>query len=613
MTFNKTEHAATQVGCFLKFNLKNMVVIISFIVLSCFSVRTDSSSQELNMNLDTITRSELSKQIKKYVIKEMKKKKIVGLSIAVIDSAGVIISDGFGFSDKKKNILADNTTLFPIASITKTFTGIAIMQLVEKDLINLDKPIGDYIEELRLPNGEEKIITTRMLLTHHSGLQGDILYNWYLPEISHDPLVYEQILELINKTGTVFTPGKLYSYCNTGYSLLGVLVHKISGMPYVDYIHSHILSPLHMNNTIVYAGENNHSNISIGYNSKTQTTMPMILGIPAGGIALSSDDAVKYMQEVVRTYHGKGKLLKTETIHQMMTRQNDKVPIDEGFSMGLSWFLQDKLNELTTYASHRGELPPYHAMLIVLPELKTGVYISINTNKAADAPDEMAHKIIKDIYEIQKGKIDVSKKESIPVTLNHKKIMQHEGIYPNVYFGPMEVIAKKNKLLLKSNVIPIPMQLIPEVDSSYFIKIKLFGFIPLPIEMLDALRVEFRNIGSEKYLVFNIMNSLTNPNIRIKPYDIPKEYPNFVGRYEVTNMNNSERVVKNVKIIKGKKFYILTYTFLGRHKFNLALQPITDNTARIAGVGQFLGDKIKWETSVNNVKMYWSGLILEKR
>lgn len=75
------------------------------------------------------------------------------------------------------------------------------MQLTEKGLIDLDKPIGDYIEELSLPGGEEEIITTRMLLTHHSGIQGDILYNWYLPKVSDNSLVYEQVVELVNKEG----------------------------------------------------------------------------------------------------------------------------------------------------------------------------------------------------------------------------------------------------------------------------------------------------------------------------------------------------------------------------------------------------------------------------
>jgi hypothetical protein len=224
----------------------------------------------------------------------------------------------------------------------------------------------------------------------------------------------------------------------------------------------------------------------------------------------------------------------------------------------------------------------------------------------------MAHKIISDMYEFHKEKIAASKKRAVSLRLNIEEVKTHDGIYPNVYFGPMEVAAKKRKLVLKSNVIPIPMYLVPVADYRYTIKMKLFGFIPIPVKMLDALQVEFRNIDNEKYLVFTIMNSVTNPNIRIKTYDIPKKYTTYIGGYRVANMDNSDRVVNDVKINKEKEFYILHYTFLGRHKFHLALRPVDENTARIAGVGQFLGEKIQWEISGEDVKMHWSGLILVK-
>ncbi|HPG34037.1 MAG TPA: serine hydrolase domain-containing protein, partial [Lentimicrobium sp.] len=116
---------------------------------------------------NNLARTEMADNLRAYIEKAMSKNKITGLSIAVVDSNGVLLADGFGMADKEKKIAADSSTLFPIASVTKTFTGIAVMQLVEKGLIDLDKPIVAYIPELSLPYGEEKTITPRMLLTHH--------------------------------------------------------------------------------------------------------------------------------------------------------------------------------------------------------------------------------------------------------------------------------------------------------------------------------------------------------------------------------------------------------------------------------------------------------------
>jgi len=588
-------------------------IFIFFITILTLGAGLNSYAQKTKPNMKTMTRTQFSEYIWEYIKKEMSDSKITGLSVAVVDSSGVLLSDGFGYANKDANLPGDKNTIFPIASITKTFTGIAVMQLVEQGLVDLDKPISNYIEALSMPNGEEKTITTRMLLTHHSGIQGDVLYNWYLPEVSKDPLVYEQIVDLINEAGTIFPPGKMHSYSNAGYALLGVLIHKVSEKPYVEYIRSEILSPLGMDNTLVFAGENPKGEIAKGYDGRESMNMPMKLSIPAGGMALSSSDAAKYMQAIIKTYQGNGTILKAKTMHKMMSQQNTEIPVDNDFSMGLSWFLQHPLNAYTKYASHRGELPPYHSMLVILPELEAGVFIGTNTNKAAHAPDEIAHEIIQELYEYQTGEKPNTKKIAQQINLSRKELEKHEGYYPNVYFGPMKVVARKNKLLLKSKAMPMPLHLEPLADSSFDVKVKLFGLIPIPVKMLDALKVEFKNIDTEKYLYFNIGGTMMNPNIRIKPFTMPQEYDNYTGKYKVMNMKNSERVVKDVKIKKSKDFYLLKYTFLGRHKFNLALKPVNDKKARIAGVGQFMGEKIRWEKANDKIQMHWSGLILEKK
>ncbi len=586
----------------------------TFLTVFGYMMTSYCFTNDINGNQTTIARNEMIENIKTFIKKEMSKNKIYGLSVAVVDPNGIVLSEGFGMADKENNIEADRATLFPIASVTKTFTGTAVMQLVEKGLIDLDEPIVNYISELSLPNGEEKIITTRMLLTHHSGIHGDILYNWYLPEVSNDPLIYEQVIDLINDVGTIFPPGKLHSYSNAGYSLLGVLIHKVSGVGYVEYIRSNIFEPLEMNNSIVYAGEATNETIAKGYIDKKSTSMPMKLGIPAGGIALTANDAAKYMMGIIGSYHGDNTLLRQETMLQMMTPQNSDVPLDYDFEIGLTWFLQNPIKQLTKYAAHRGELPPYYAMMAILPELKAGVFIGVNTNSAADVPEEMANKIIDALYKYQTGKPVLQIKDKEIVSLRKEQLKPYEGIYPNVYFGPMEVKLEGKNLTIKSYAMPTPLVLIPHADSTFSIKVKLLG-ITFPIKTLNALKVEFRENEDEKYMYFIIQNSMLNPNLKIDTFEMPEEYNNYSGKYKVINMENSDRVVKNVKIkINDKgKFSIFKYTFLGRHSFNMVLQPIDKQNAKFAGTGYFSGDKIRWEKENNKIFMYWSGLILEKQ
>lgn len=586
-------------------------VIILKIVIVMISINCHSQNIFYDQQ-NKLPRTEMADHLRAYVKKVMSKNKVTGLSIAVVDADGVLLANGFGMADKQNKIKANSSTLFPIASVTKTFTGIAVMQLVEKGLIDLDKPIGDYIPELSFPNGEENIITTRMLLTHHSGIHGDILYNWYLPEVSKDALIYEQIVPLINKAGTIFTPGKLHSYCNAGYALLGVLIHKVTGMGYVDYIRTHVFEPLGMDNSIVFAGEPTNNLIAKGYLGKDSTSMPMKLGIPAGGIAMTATDAAKYLSGVMDCYHGDNPLLKQETMKLMMSQQNARVELDQGFSMGLTWFLQNPIMKHTKYAAHRGELPPYHSMMVLLPEIKCGVFISVNTNKAATVPDDLAHKIIRDLYACQTGKALPETETEDIVSLTPEQLKQYEGIYPNVYFGPMTVKFKRRELVVKSPVMPASLVLTPHADNTFTIKARMLG-IPFSVKTLEAIKIEFRESQGEKYMYFNIQNSMLNPNLKTGPFEIPQEYSGYEGKYQVVNMHNSDRVVKDVRIKKKGKFSILSYTFLGRHRFNMALEPLDKQHARFAGTGYFVGDKLRWENKDGKTLMYWSGLVLEKQ
>lgn len=583
--------------------------------LLLFASKLYSQQNETESNTMKKSRNELIVQLTDYLNKEMDKRNIVGMSVSVIDSEGELISDGFGFANKQKHIKANDSTLFPIASITKTFTGIAVMQLVEKGLIDLDKPIGDYIQNLSMPAGEEKTITPRMLLTHHSGIQGNILYNWLLPEITSNPLVYNEIVPLINSIGTIFTPGKMHSYSNSGYALLGVLIQEVSKQSYTDYVRDNILSPLGMKTSIMFSGEPTDEIITCGYDKGETLTMPMKLSIPAGGMAISAKDATIYLKALIKNYYTDGPLLKSETFKEMLSPQNQYIQMDKGFSIGLTWFIQSPFNNLDTkYASHRGELPPYHSMVIILPELKIGVLIAINTNKAASSPNEIAHRIISILYKYHTGK--VIQPYVLPQISKEKVIIdkKFEGFYPNVFMGPIEVKTKREKVLLKSLLIPVPMVLYPLADGTFALEAKLFGFITIPVQILKSVQLDFREINGKSYIFWIFENSLQNPEMKVEPIKIPSEYSDYIGKYKVINMKNSSRVVKNIELARLKNcgFLVLKYNFLGRYNFNIAINPINESNAKLAGEGYFVGEKIRWELTDNKVKMYWSGLILEK-
>jgi CubicO group peptidase (beta-lactamase class C family) len=157
---------------------------------------------------------------------------------------------GIGFADVADRRASEPTTLYRIGSITKTFTGSAIMQLRDEGRLHLDEPAVNYVPELKdatSPFGPIETLTIRRMLSHESGLQGDPPgTDWTLP-------VYEGVvarnLERIAEIGIRIPPNTQQKYSNLAYQLLGEIVTRVSGMTYVHYLRDRILQPLGMAST----------------------------------------------------------------------------------------------------------------------------------------------------------------------------------------------------------------------------------------------------------------------------------------------------------------------------------------------------------------------------
>ena len=169
-------------------------------------------------------------QISPFVRRLMQRKHITGLSIALADGAGILAAKGFGLADRQAKQAVSQRTVFKIGSITKLFTGTAAMQLYERGLLDLDKPVCDYVPEFSITSriGDFSPITPRTLMTHHSGLQAD----WYADYWSDDPHAFRQVVEYLKNCTPAFPPNTVFSYSNLGTSLMGVIIERISHLSY---------------------------------------------------------------------------------------------------------------------------------------------------------------------------------------------------------------------------------------------------------------------------------------------------------------------------------------------------------------------------------------------
>lgn len=179
--------------------------------------------------------------------REMKERKIPGLQIAVVQSGKIVLSKSYGIANLQYNIPVSNTTIFPINSNTKVFTGVAVMQLVEQDKIKLNDPISKYLDNLP---AEWQKITVDQLLTHISGLP-DILQLFDPLTGNIGPLKTESaIWEKLKTLPLEFKTGEQFSYNQTNYYLLGKIIEKLTTRSFVSDFEDNQFKIAHLRNTV---------------------------------------------------------------------------------------------------------------------------------------------------------------------------------------------------------------------------------------------------------------------------------------------------------------------------------------------------------------------------
>ena len=180
------------------------------------------------------------------VEKAMQTRQFPAASIAVVKDGTVVLAKGYGHSDVGKSIKATEQTVYQLASVTKPFTAMAILMLVEDGKLSLDGKITEILSGLPVAWAP---VTVRHLLTHTSGIRSYTDVFGEKKVADSQVFTADQILALVKDAPLAFTPGEKYAYCNTGYYLLGMIVEKASGKPYATFLADRIFTPLGMTST----------------------------------------------------------------------------------------------------------------------------------------------------------------------------------------------------------------------------------------------------------------------------------------------------------------------------------------------------------------------------
>ncbi|MEP7226330.1 MAG: serine hydrolase domain-containing protein [Gemmatimonadales bacterium] len=205
------------------------------VVLVCAASMLSSSLPAQVPQLDSVNR---------YVTAELKRQQIPGLSVAVLRGDRVLLARGFGFSNLEHRVPATDSTVYQSGSLGKQFTGAAVAMLVQQGRLDTEGRITQWLPEGK---GVWDSITVRHLLTHTSGMPE---YTDSLIDLRKD-YTEDELTRLAASRPLDFPPGEAWSYSNTGYLLLGVLIHRATGRFYGDVLHDLLFSPLGMRTRII--------------------------------------------------------------------------------------------------------------------------------------------------------------------------------------------------------------------------------------------------------------------------------------------------------------------------------------------------------------------------
>lgn len=263
-----------------------------------------------------------------YIRQKMANQHIPGLSLAVLRDGKIVKVKGYGLANVELHAPATPQTLYQIQSMTKQFTAAAVMMLVEQGKVELDAPVSRY-----LAGTPEtwKSIKVRHLLTHTSGIKDYInepTQNLRL-DVSEEEVYQAAIPRPLN-----FQPGEQFSYSNTNYHLLGMIIHKVSGKPYGAFLQERIFEPLGMKDTRILSLSDILPHRASGYRwdgrqlQNGEYISPTILGYAGGGILSTVLDLAKWDAALSGE-----RLLKSSSLQQMWTSGtlNDGSPTNYGF------------------------------------------------------------------------------------------------------------------------------------------------------------------------------------------------------------------------------------------------------------------------------------------
>ena len=309
--------------------------------------------------------------LEQFISREMADKRLPGIAVALVDDQKIVWRQNFGFADPQAKTPINADTVFRVGSVSKLFTDIAVMRLVEQKKLDLDAPVTKYLADFKPRNPFDKPVTLRQLMSHRAGLVREPPVGNYFD--SSDPTLAETIKSL-NQTALVYAPETRTKYSNAGIAAVGYVLEKTQKQLFADYLARTLLEPLGMRHSSFKPTAEIEKNLARARMwtifGKTFDAPRFELGIaPAGSMYTTIGDLAGFASALFAADNAPNAILKKDTLEKMWTPQYAAPAQKSGF--GLGFFVSDLNGHRRV--GHGGAIYGFSTELSILPDDKLAV------------------------------------------------------------------------------------------------------------------------------------------------------------------------------------------------------------------------------------------------
>ena len=369
-----------------------MRALLSFlcIVMGVYSLQSQQQTDSITKELKRIQESS----------------NLVGFAVAIVNKDSIVYSKGFGYSNKRQQKPYTTKTVQPIASISKTLLGVALMKAQEMGLLDLDDPINDHLPfTIQNPFYPNEPITIRQLANHTSSILDTEHYNKIYIFNDSIPPFYENLpqeskqgvkqeVDIFNNnqmmpasqfiknqyctdgkwyTSNSFSntvPGSTYDYSNMGANIVAFIIAEVSDMGYTKFLQKYILNPIQMDNSGWASKDHPLENASKLYWYGNPIPQYEFITYGDGGFMTNIEDFSQYLMAVMKGYNGESNILKASSYNEMLSQ-----PVSKEFKKNVFWTIDDEK------IGHSGNDPGIISHAYFLREGSHGIIVFVNTSE----------------------------------------------------------------------------------------------------------------------------------------------------------------------------------------------------------------------------------------